>query len=421
MAISNQQNIQNKKAFNIDEIRSNFPCLNQNINGKRLAFLDTAASAQKPESVIKAIEKVYRAEYANIHRGLYSLSEISTSNFEETRKVIANFINAESEKEIIFTRNATEGINLVAYSYGQKNLKAGDEIIISEMEHHANIVPWQELCKHTGAILRIVKINEDGDIDLSFYKKALNAKTKIVALSYMSNVLGTINPVSEIIHETRKFNPEIKILLDACQAIVHLKINVQNLDCDFLVFSGHKLYGPNSVGILYGKYEILDQMTPYQTGGEMIENVSFLNTSFAKPPLKFEAGTPAISEVIAFKEAIFYLEQFDTKEIHNHETEIFTYAYEEISKLNNYTILGKPKKRAALISFNHKTAHPNDLGMILNNHGVAIRSGHLCAQPLMELLNITATARASFGIYTNKQDIDQLIEGLKKVDLLFRD
>lgn len=403
--------------FMINEvIRSDFPCLHQMVNGHPLVFLDSAASAQKPKKVIDCLCEVYSSQYANIHRGIYYLSEIATRRFEETRGKVAQFINA-LENEIIFTKGATESINLVAATYGEANIVAGDEIIISQMEHHANIVPWQQLAIRKKANLKIININDEGELDFEHYKSLLSNKTKIVAITYMSNALGSITPIKEIIRQAH--NIGAMVMVDACQAIAHMAIDVKALDADFLAFSAHKLYGPNGVGVLYGKYQLLEAMPPYQMGGEMITSVSFQETLFQKPPLKFEAGTPAIAEVIAFGAAIDYLQSIDLANVHLYEKELLEFASAEISRLANYQIIGTAKNKAAVISFIHKTAHPQDIGAMLDQQGIAIRAGHHCAEPLMRRLGVSATARASIGIYTNQQDIAALINALKKVDKIF--
>lgn len=398
------------------QIRDDFPCLNQHINGAPLVFLDTAASAQKPQTVLDSLQLAYSKEYANIHRGLYYLSDIATRKFEETRVKTANFIHAKTPNEIIFTKSATEAINLVAASYGRTFIKKGQEIIISSMEHHANIVPWQQLCLNTGAILRIAPITTQGDLDIDAYSALLSKKTALVAITAMSNSLGTITPIVDIIAKAHEVGA--KVLVDASQAIVHLPVDVQELECDFLVFSAHKLYGPNGVGVLYGKYDLLESMPPYQTGGEMIQQVDFEMATFQAPPLRFEAGTPAICEVIAFGAALDYLNMIDLEHARKEEHKLLEYVTKEILHLG-FTIIGNSIHKAGLVSFNHPDAHANDIGIILDRCGVAIRAGHHCTQPLMKQLGISATARVSLGIYTTDTDIEALLKGLHKVNHLF--
>ena len=407
-----------KKKFNIDEIYADFPCLDQEVNGKKLCFLDSAASSQKPQIVIDTVLDIYQSKYANVHRGLYYLSDIATRKFEEVRDKVQKFIGAAKREEIIFTKGATEAINLVAHSYGNDFIKAGDEIIISQLEHHANIVPWFELCKRVGAKLQIVPITDSCDLDMAEFERLLSEKTAFVAITAMSNALGVVTDIKKIIKKTHQFGA--KILVDACQAIVHQDINVQDLEADFLVFSGHKLYAPNGTGVLYGKYELLEKMSPYQMGGEMIEQVSFEKVTYQKPPFKFEAGTPVIAEIIALGAAIDYLEQFERKEIEQHEKELYKFALEEFSKLEKFTLLAKDSKnKNSIISFTHEVASPNDMGDLLDNYGIAVRAGHHCAQPLMKALGINSSTRASLGIYTREEDIIVFIEALKKVNKFF--
>lgn len=399
--------------FDHNAIRQEFPGLNQDVHGHPLVFLDTAASSQKPRCVLNALHESYEKEYANIHRGVYYLSDIATRKFEATRKKVATFIGARTDKEIIFTKSATEAINLVAYSFGETHIHKHHNIVISELEHHANIVPWQMLAKKSGAELRIIPIYDDGQLNLEVASELIDNNTALVSITHLSNALGVMTPIETIIARARKVGA--KVLVDACQSVVHQRINVQELDCDFLVFSAHKLYGPAGVGVLYGKFDILCEMPPYQTGGEMIQEVSFSGTTFQPPPLRFEAGTPAISEVIAFGAAIDFLSALDWEALKNHEQKLLAYTQDQISALEGYRIIGQAPQKASVISFLHDTAHPNDIGAILDRLGIAIRTGHHCAQPLMKRLGISATARASFGIYTNKEDVDALIAGLKKV------
>jgi len=407
----------NSNKFNPESVRKLFPCLNQEIDGNPLAFLDSAASAQKPQVVLDTLQHVYSQEYANIHRGIYHLSELATRQFEEARQKIAKFINAQSADEIIFTKGATEAINLVAYSYGHHFLKEGDEIIISQMEHHANIVPWQQVALKIGVKIKVAPITDDGELDVDAFKAMLNKKTKIVAMVHMSNALGSIVPIKKVISEAHKVGAVV--LVDACQSIVHKTIDVQELDADFLVFSGHKIYGPNGTGILYGKYHLLEKMPPYQTGGEMIDNVDFSGTTFRRPPFRFEAGTPVIAEVIAFGAAIDFVQSQNREAIASYEESLLQYMTDEINNLPGFTIIGTAKHKAGVVSFIHEQAHPHDIGTILDKCGVSVRAGHHCTQPLMKRLGIPATARASLAMYSNESDIKALIDGLHKVNKIF--
>lgn len=398
--------------FSVNEIRKDFPILNKLIDGKRNTFLDTAASAQKPKAVIDAMYNVYTEEYANVHRGSYWLSEKITEQYEASRKTVSSFINAKLDKEIVFTRNATEGINLVASTWGIKNLSSGDEILISKAEHHANLVPWQQLALKTGATLKYFDLDELGAFSLDCFKKAISKKTKIVAVTAMSNVLGTIFPIAQISDIAHK-NGAI-VLVDACQYIVHKKVDVQEFNCDFLVFSGHKLYGPTGIGVLYGKYDLLCNMPPYQFGGDMIEKVEYFKTSFALPPSRFEAGTPAIVQAIGLKAAIDYISQFDFTEIENYENELISYMYDKLEQIDGLFIYGPKTNRGGVFSFAMKGIHPQDLAFILGKEGVAIRTGHFCAEPLVTSLGVTSLSRVSLGIYSSKEDVDILINALYK-------
>ena len=400
-------------------VRKDFPFFNQpnKKSNNDIVFLDSAASTQKPQKVIEKLNNIYSRHYANIHRGIYDLSAKLTNDFEKARSNISKYINASSETEIIFTKNATEAINLVAHSYGESFVNNDDEILISAMEHHSNIVPWQQLCKERKAKLKIIPINNDGQITLDKFQKLLSNKTKIIAITHMSNVFGSIVDIKKIIQLTKKI--DAKILVDACQSIAHMKIDVHELDCDFLVFSSHKLYGPAGVGILYGKQKLLDKMKPYQTGGSMVKTVTFNEVNFLKSPHKFEAGTPAIAEVIAFSEALQYMKEIDLESVWSNEKKIAKYIRSEIKKLGNYKILGNDDE-GSIISILHAGAHHSDIGDILNQCGVAIRTGHHCTQPLMNFLNITGAARISLGIYNNFNDADKLIQALKKVNQLFK-
>jgi len=405
--------------FNLTEVRANFPILNQTIHGKPLVYFDNAATTQKPIEVIKALEEYYEKYNANIHRGIHTLAEKATAEYESTRDVVKKFINATYREEIVFTRGTTEGINLVATSFGKNNIKKGDEIIISTMEHHSNIVPWQMLCEEKEAILKIIPIDENGEIIFEEFEKLITEKTKIIAIVYVSNSMGVINPVDEIIKIAHKKN--IKVLLDAAQATSHFKIDVQKLDCDFLVFSSHKLYGPTGVGVLYGKKDILDEMPPYQGGGEMIKDVSFEKTTYNDLPYKFEAGTPNIADTVALKAAINYLESFDRNVIEAHENDLLNYATSALSEIEGLRIIGNAKNKVSVISFVIEGIHHQDIGAMLDVYeGVAVRTGHHCTQPLMNRFGILGTSRASFAMYNTKEEIDVMMRGLNKIVKKFR-
>ncbi|MGB0719850.1 MAG: aminotransferase class V-fold PLP-dependent enzyme [Bdellovibrionales bacterium] len=384
------------------------------MNGKRLAFLDSAASAQKPKIVIDAMNNVLQIGYSNIHRGLYRISQDLTADFEAVRVKVAQFIGASSEKEIVFTRNATESINLVAQSWGRTHLKSGDEIILTEMEHHANIVPWQLLRDQIGIVIKTVPVNDNGTLDLDAFEKLLTPKTKFVSFVHVSNALGTMNEAKKIIHIARDFYRDIKILVDGSQAVVHDAINVTDLDADFYVFTGHKLYGPTGIGVLYGKYDILETMPPYQGGGDMIEHVTFDHTTFKEPPYRFEAGTPAIVEVIGLGAAIDYVQSIGLQAIKTHEQDLLTYATRTLGEIQGVRLYGTAPDKAGVISFTLDGAHISDVAMILDQCGVAVRTGHHCCMPLMQRFGIDGTIRASIGLYTDKTDIDQLIEAVRK-------
>ena len=404
--------------FDAYKIREDFPILGQLIDGKRNTYLDTAASAQKPLSVLERIREAYLEEYANVHRGSYWLSEKATENYEEARKIVAKFLNANSDKEIIFTRNATEAINLVAATYGAQNLKAGDEVLLSVAEHHANLVTWQQWCKKTGAMIRYFDIEENGAFNWNKFKEALNEKTKIVSVTAMSNVLGTIFPIKKICEEAHKIGAVV--LVDACQFAVHKKIDVRDFDCDFLAFSGHKVYGPTGIGALYGKYDLLQKMPPYQYGGDMIEHVSYEKTSFALPPARFEAGTPAIVQAIGFGAALKYVMQFDFAEIEAYEKTLIDYTTEQMLSVPDLKILGTAEEKGGVFSFVLSNIHPQDLAFVLGKEGVAVRTGHFCAEPIVNKLGYHSLARASLGIYSVKEDIDIFIKALYKAKEFFK-
>jgi cysteine desulfurase/selenocysteine lyase len=370
--------------FDISNCRSDFPALRQTMNGRPLAYLDTAASAQKPQVVIDAMRDVMELRYANIHRGLYAFSQETTTAFETVRGKIAGFVNAASDKEIIFTRNATEAINLVAQSWGRTFLKAGDEIILTGMEHHANIVPWQLLRDQIGVVLKFVPVTPEGTLDLEGYKKLLSPKMKLVGCVHVSNALGTINPVADIVATAKKFNPDIKVLLDGSQAVVHGAVDVQALNCDFYAFTGHKLYGPTGVGVLWGRYDLLAAMPPYQGGGDMIERVTPEKTTYKEPPARFEAGTPAITEVIGLGAALDYLHVIGMEAIAAHESRLLSYAMEKLKAIDGLRFYGTAPHKVGIISFTADWGGPSDIAMILDQCGVAVRSGHHCCQPLIQ-------------------------------------
>ncbi|ASB49499.1 aminotransferase class V-fold PLP-dependent enzyme [Alkalitalea saponilacus] len=403
--------------YPIEAIRRDFPILSRPVNGRPLVYFDNGATTQTPNQVVKAMEKVYLEINSNIHRGVHTLSNLCTEAFENARKKAAKYVGAASEKEVIFTRGTTEAINLVAHSFGETFLGKDDEIIISAMEHHSNIVPWQLLQKRAGIILRIIPVNDDGSLDMEEFHNLLNPKTKLVAVTHLSNVLGTINPVEKIIEAAHNIN--VPVLIDGAQAIQHLPVDVQKLDCDFYAFSGHKLYGPTGIGILYGKEKWLNEMVPWQGGGEMIQSVSFEKTTFNELPYKFEAGTPDYVAAIGLGAAMDYVGAIGFDTICEHETELFQYAFDRLSSIEGMQFYGTAEKRTSLISFLIKGIHPFDAGTLLDKMGIAVRTGHHCAQPLMDRFNIPGTIRASFGLYNTKQEVDALVDGLIKVKQLF--
>lgn len=407
-----------QKSFDVQKIREDFPALNQMIYGKKLIYLDNAATTQKPKEVIETIRRYYSSENANIHRGIHYLSEKATDAYEVAREKVQHFINAGESREIIFVRSATEGINLVAQSYGRTFIQEGDEIIISAMEHHSNIVPWQILCTQTGARLRVIPMNDDGELIIEEYEKLLNKKTKLVAVTQMSNALGTINPVKQMIQSARKWNAAV--LLDGAQAAPHLEVNVRDLDCDFYVFSGHKLYGPTGIGVLYGKAACLEKMPPYQGGGDMISSVTFEKTLYNKLPYKFEAGTPHIEGVIGLGAAIDYLNGIGLEKITAYEHELLVYATRALSAIPGLRIVGQAKEKASILSFVLNEVHAHDIGTILDRDGIAIRAGHHCAMPVMDRFGIPATARASLAFYNTKEEVDRLAVSIRKVFEVFQ-
>ncbi len=399
--------------WDVEKIRADFPVLSQTVNGKPLRYLDNAASSQVPQVVIDRGAKYLREEHSNIHRGVHYLSQHATTAYEAAREKVKRFINAREAKECIFVRGCTEGVNLVAYSYGRKFIGAGDEIIISYMEHHANIIPWQVLAEEVGATLRVIPMNERGELIIEEYENMLNERTKIVSVSHVSNSLGTINPVKEMIAAAHKFG--VPFFLDAAQSVPHFPVDVQDLDCDFMTFSGHKMYAPTGSGILYGKREFLDKMPPYQTGGGMIRTVSFEKTTYAPIPDKFEAGTPAIAANIGLGAAIDYLNSIDFEAASRYEHELLEYATERLSNIEGVRIIGTAREKASVISFTIENVHPHDIGTILDQSGIAIRAGHHCAQPVMKFFDVPATARASFAFYNTREEVDVLVESIQKV------
>ncbi|PJB69274.1 MAG: cysteine desulfurase [Alphaproteobacteria bacterium CG_4_9_14_3_um_filter_47_13] len=390
--------------------RNDFPILKNN----DIAYLDSAASAQKPQTVIDAMTDVMKHHYSNIHRGLYNFSQVTTKEFEAARKTVASFIGAASEREIIFTRNATEAINLVVQSWGRMYLAQGDEVILTEMEHHANIVPWQILRDQIGIVIKVIPVQEDGTLDLDRFEALLSPQTKFVSLVHVSNALGTINNVKKIIGIAKDFYPEIKVMIDGSQAVVHRAVNMKELGCDFYALTGHKLYGPTGIGVLWGKYDILESMPPYQGGGDMIEKVSFDYTTYKEPPARFEAGTPAIIEAIGLGAALEYINNIGMAAIEAHETVLLDYANKALAKVEGLRFYGTAPEKVGILSFTADWGHASDIGMILDQCGVAVRTGHHCCQPLMQHFGIDGTIRASLGLYSNQQDIDALVAGLGK-------
>ena len=401
-----------QKGLDVYAIRRQFPILNREVKGKQLVYFDNAATSQKPQPVIDALVNYYTHYNANVHRGIHTLAEEATLAMERSRDTAQEFIHAGSREQIIFTRGTTEGINLVAYTWGRQNIKAGDEIIISSLEHHSNIVPWQILCEEKGATLKVIPINDKGELLMEEYKKLLNPKTKLVAVNQASNALGTINPVREIIDAAHKAGAVV--LIDGAQSTVHLDINVREMDCDFFAFSSHKMYGPTGVGVLYGKKELLEAMPPFQGGGEMIKEVTFEKTTYNDLPYKYEAGTPNIADIIAFKAAIDFINGIGKENIKKHEDELLQYATRQLKQIERLRIIGEAKEKVSVISFVVEGLHPQDIGILLDNRGIAVRTGHHCAQPLMDCYKISGTVRASFAVYNTKEEIDELVAGLQK-------
>ncbi len=406
------------EVLDVQSIRKDFPILSQKIYGKPLVYLDNAATSQKPQPVIEALLRFYTQDCSNIHRGVHALSERATKAYEDARAKVQHFINAAESREIIFVRGTTEGINLVADAYGRKNVQAGDEVVISHMEHHSNIVPWQILCEEKGARLRVVPINDRGEFLLDEYEQMLNPRTRLVSVAHVSNALGTVNPVGPIIDLAHRRN--IPVMLDGAQAVPHIKVDVQKLDCDFYTFSGHKMFGPTGVGILYGKARLLEEMPPFQGGGDMISSVTFEKTIYNKIPFKFEAGTPYIAGGIALGAAIDYLNAIGMDAIAEYEHGLLAYGTEALTTIPGLKLIGTAREKASVLSFILDGIHPHDIGTVLDQEGIAIRTGHHCAQPVMDRFGVPATARASLAFYNTREEIDQLIVGLRKVLEVFR-
>ena len=403
--------------LDVERIRNDFPILDQKVRGKPLVYLDNAATTQKPQSVIDAVSHYYQAKNANIHRGVYQLSETATRAYEDVRSSVKRLLNADSTREIIFNRGATEGINLVASSYGRAHVGEGDEIIISAMEHHSNIVPWQMLCQEKGAKLRIIPMNDDAELLLDEFEELINARTKLVSLVHISNSVGTINPVKHIIRIAHKH--EIPVLIDGAQALPRIKLDVKDLDCDFYVFSGHKVFGPTGVGVLYAKEHFLEKMVPYQSGGDMIRSVTFEKTTYNDLPHRFEAGTPNIAGVVGLGTALDYVSGIGYDNIEQHERELTKYATEALSSVDSLRIIGTAKDKMGVISFVLDGIHPHDVGTVLDQDGIAVRTGHHCTQPVMDRFGIPATSRASFALYNSEEEIDVLVNGIHKVIKMF--
>ena len=403
--------------FDVDEVRRDFLILREKVYGKPLIYLDNAATSQKPQFVIETLQKYYSLENANIHRGIHFLSERATRAYEDARAKVGGFLNAEESREIIFVRGTTEGINLVAQSYGRKFIGEEDEIILSAMEHHSNIVPWQILCEQVGARLRIIPMNDDGELLIDEYERLLSDKTKLVAVTHLSNALGTINPIKQIIQIAHRHG--VPVLVDGAQAVPHLEVDVRDLDCDFYAFSGHKLYGPTGVGVLYGRASLLDAMPPYQGGGDMISSVTFEKTLYNVLPYKFEAGTPNIAGVIGLGAAIDYLSQVGLELVTAYERELLDYATETISTIAGVQIIGTAKEKAGVLSFVLDGVHAHDIGTILDREGIAIRTGHHCAMPVMQRFGVPATARASLAFYNTREEVDALVGAIHNVKRMF--
>ena len=400
-------------ALDVARIRENFPILNHQVHGKPLIYLDNAATSQKPQIVIDTLNRYYNTENANVHRGIHSLSQQATQEFEDARSKVRQLLNASDDREIIFVRGTTEAINLVAQSYGRQNVGDGDEIIVSAMEHHSNIVPWQILCEERGARLRVIPMNDAGELLMDEYEKLLSPRTKLVSVVHLSNSLGTINPVEQIVEMAHSMGA--RVLLDGAQSTPHMAVDVREIDCDFFAFSGHKLFGPTGVGVLYGKADLLDSMPPYQGGGDMIKSVTFEKTTYNSLPYKFEAGTPNIAGVIGLGAAIDYVTNVGLERISAYETELLEYGTRRLSSIGGLRMIGTAKEKAGILGFVLGDIHPHDIGTILDSEGIAIRTGHHCTQPVMERFGIAATARASLALYNTREEIDALVKGIDKV------
>jgi cysteine desulfurase/selenocysteine lyase len=417
MATTAKEVLDKMNNWDVEEIRKDFPVLSQTVNGKPLAYLDNAASSQVPNLVIERGAKYLREEHSNVHRGVHYLSQFATNAYEAAREKIKRFINAPDAKECIFVRGCTEGVNLVMHGYGRKFVKEGDEIIISGMEHHSNIVPWQMLCEEKGARLRVIPLNQKGELILEEYENLLNERTKLVAISHVANSIGTVNPVKEMIATAHKFG--VPVLVDGAQAVPHFRVDVQDLDADFYAFSGHKMFAPTGSGVLYGKKEFLDKMQPFQGGGSMIRTVSFEKTTYAGIPEKFEAGTPAIAAQIGLGAAVDYLNSIDLDAAFAHEHALLEYATEKLSNIEGVKVIGTAAEKASVLSFTIEGVHPHDIGTILDQSGIAVRAGHHCAQPVMKFFDVPATARASFAFYNTHWEVDALAEAVEKVIEVF--
>ena len=415
--MAEQQSIKVEPEFDVARVRAQFPSLHQQVYDHPLVYLDSGASAQKPDVVIDAISNYYRNDHANVHRGVHKLAERATDAFEGARERIASFINAESPREIIFVRGATEGINLVAQSWGQQNLKSGDEVMITEMEHHANIVPWQFICQQKNAVLKVIPMNDRGELLMDSFRDLLSAKTRMVAVTHISNALGTVNPVKEIVSLAHHVGA--KVLIDGAQAAPHSKIDIDEIGCDFYAFSGHKVYGPTGIGVLWGREELLAKMPPYQGGGEMIRRVTFEKSDFASPPYRFEAGTPNIAGAVGLGVAIDWLDGLGLGNVSTHEAALLEYATSKAKETPGMRIIGTAENKAGILSFELEGIHPHDLGTIFDRQGVAIRAGHHCAMPVMQHFSVPATVRASFGVYNTLEDIDALFRGVARAQELF--
>ncbi len=403
--------------FDVYKIRADFPILARTVNGKPLVYLDNAATTQKPQAVIDAMIRYYTSENSNIHRGVHTLSEQATESYEQGRVTVQRFLNAAEAREIVFVRGATEGINLVAQTWGRANIRHGDEIVISAMEHHSNIVPWQILCEQQGANLRVVPVNDSGELIFEKFEKLLSVKTRLVAMAHVSNALGTVNPVRRIVEAAHRVNA--RVLIDGAQAAPHMKIDLRALDCDFYVFSGHKVYAPTGIGILYGKAELLEAMPPYQGGGDMISSVTFEKTLYNRVPHKFEAGTPHVSGAIGLGAALDYVNRIGIERIARHEKQVLAYGTRRLQEIPGLRLIGTAQEKEGILSFVLENIHPHDIGTVLDQEGIAIRTGHHCAQPLMDRFGVPATARASLALYNTMEEMDALANGLQKVREVF--